>query len=115
MDVENPQGESIGEIEDLVVDVDAGRVLFAVLEIEGIPELRGKRVAFPIGDFAPGDGGKLVLDVARDKLRQAKAFDNTAWPAWDRAHPHERALARPENRRADAMPPSSCAAARKCG
>ncbi len=85
-DVDNAKGRAIGEIEDLVVDVDRARVLFAVLEVEGIAELRGKRLAFPIGDFTSAGAGRLVLDIDREKLTQAKAFDNAAWPAWD--HPY---------------------------
>src|SRR5690606_31113904 len=44
--------------------------------------LRERLIAFRLSDFEVGGNGKLVLDVARDALKQRQGFDDDAWPAW---------------------------------
>lgn len=83
MEVENRQGRTLGEVEDLVVDLASGRVLFAVLGFESAFNLGSKLFAYRLGDFGIGNGRKLVLDLDPVELRQARGFDEDAWPAWN--------------------------------
>ena len=78
-DVVDKRGEALGEIEDLVIDLEAGRVHAAVLDASG-----GRHYAFPIGEFERGrTGEELVLEVDKQKLEDAQGFAQNQWPAMD--------------------------------
>jgi len=81
--VENSQGENLGEIKDLIVDIGTQRVRYAVLASGGTLGLGDKLFAYPISAFKPqADGDKLVLNIDKDKLKDAPGFDKGKWPEW---------------------------------
>lgn len=51
MDVRNAKGENLGDVKDVVVDVDSGRVAYAVVGIGGVLGIGEKLSAFPMGAF----------------------------------------------------------------
>jgi sporulation protein YlmC with PRC-barrel domain len=86
MDVHNPQGEGLGEIHDLVIDINNGRVHYAVLSFGGFLGLGEKLFAYPVGLFQTGrDWNELVLDIDREKLENAPGFERNNWPDWNSA------------------------------
>lgn len=81
--VENAQGENLGEIKDLIVDLGSQRVQYAILSFGGALGLGDKMFAYPISAFKPqADGDKLVLNVDKDRLKNAPGFDKDKWPDW---------------------------------
>jgi sporulation protein YlmC with PRC-barrel domain len=83
MDVENAQGEDLGEVEDLIVDVKNGGVYYAVLSFGETLGLGGKLFAYPIRAFSTvANGDDLVLHVDRSKLEGAPGFDSERYPDW---------------------------------
>lgn len=81
MEVKNASGEDVGEIKDLIVDLKAERVNYAVLSYGGALGVGDKLFAFPIKTFKPAsDSDKLVLNVDKDKLKEAPGFDKNSWP-----------------------------------
>ena len=48
-EVKNAQGENLGEIKDLVIDVNHGRVHYAILSFGGFLGMGDKLFAFPVG------------------------------------------------------------------
>jgi sporulation protein YlmC with PRC-barrel domain len=82
MGVENREGRHLGEVEDLVIDLSSGRVQFIVLAFESAFNLGPKLFAYRLADFGLGNGRKLVLEVEPAQLRQARGFDEEAWPRW---------------------------------
>ena len=82
--VENPQGENLGEIKDLVIDVNNERVFYAILEFGGFLGLGEKLFAYPVRSFnqTSADTDKLVLNVDKDKLKAAPGFARDSWPDW---------------------------------
>ncbi|GAB3552561.1 hypothetical protein GCM10027343_38240 [Noviherbaspirillum agri] len=81
--VENAEGESLGEIKDLIVDLGSQRVHYAVLASGGALGLGEKLFAYPMSAFkSEADGDKLVLNIAKDKLKDAPGFDKDKWPDW---------------------------------
>jgi sporulation protein YlmC with PRC-barrel domain len=46
--VRNPQGEELGELEELMIDLDAGRIAYAVLSFGGFLGIGDKLFAIPI-------------------------------------------------------------------
>ncbi|HSF29068.1 MAG TPA: PRC-barrel domain-containing protein [Candidatus Tectomicrobia bacterium] len=81
MPLKNQQGESLGEVENLMIDVKDGRVAYAVLDLGGWLNLGGKHVVAPLSALRPQPGERHVtLNVDKDKLRTAPSFPRTRWP-----------------------------------
>ena len=79
-DVDNRRGDGIGEIQDLVVDLDTGKVGYAVLAFDPSWFSRDKLYAFRLSSFVLASGrNDLVLDVDERRLRAMKNFDASHW------------------------------------
>ena len=79
--VRNTKGEDLGKIEELMIDVDRGRIAYAVLSFGGFLGMGDKLFAIPWEaltiDF---DEHEFVLDVDKDLLKNAPGFDKNHWP-----------------------------------
>lgn len=79
MPVRNPEGRGLGEISDVIVDMNTGDVRYAVLEFDpGI--FQGERLfAVPTKELslAPGRNG-LVYNMSRTRLENARV-DRASW------------------------------------
>lgn len=83
MEVRNPQGEELGTIEDLVLDVKNEQVHYVVLSHGGILGVGNKLFAYPIKAFQPGqEADKLVLNMPKERLENAPGIDKDQWPDW---------------------------------
>lgn len=73
-DVENGAGESIGTIDDLIVDRE--KVLFAILQVGGFLGLGGFLVAIPYDSMEiSADGSKIVLaQGSKEELQKLPEF-----------------------------------------
>ena len=80
-EVTNAKGEDLGEIKDVVIDMQGGKVHAAVLEFGGTLGLGEKNYAFPISQLKPGKGDKVMLNVDKEKLKNAEGFAQNEWPA----------------------------------
>jgi sporulation protein YlmC with PRC-barrel domain len=79
-DVNNRQGNDIGDIKDLVINMNAGTVHYAVLAFDPSIAEREKLFAFPLRAFNfTGGKDELVLDVDKAKLSAMRSFDSTLW------------------------------------
>ena len=79
--VENPANENLGKIEEIVVDPDTGRVIYSVLSFGGFLGMGDKLFAVPFHSLALGsDAKKFILDVDKDRLKNAQGFDKNNWP-----------------------------------
>jgi len=80
-DVRNAQGENLGEIKDLVVDVNNERVYYAVLSFGGFLGLGDKLFAYPVRAFTQAaDSDKVILNVDKAKLKAAPGFEKDRYP-----------------------------------
>jgi sporulation protein YlmC with PRC-barrel domain len=80
-DVVNTTGEKVGDIKDLMVDVNKGCIAYAVLEYGGFLGLGEKLFAVPWQAFTVDEDNKrLVLNVAKERLQNAPGFDKDHWP-----------------------------------
>lgn len=88
--VVNPQGESLGEIKELVIDPRLGRVAYAVVSLVRSFVMGEKLFAIPFSAFDYNvTKNQYVLDVSRERLIAAPGFDADHWPtmteeAWNR-------------------------------
>ena len=81
-DVYNTSGEKLGEIEDIMINIENGSVAYAVLEFhEGFLNMKEKLFAVPWDSFrVDEDNEQLILDVSKDKLKNAPGFSKDNWP-----------------------------------
>ena len=83
----NLEGEKLGEIKDVMLDVDLGRVAYAVLSFGGFLGMGDKLFAIPFEAFRIDPANeRIVLNVPKETLKNAPGFDKDRWPsAADRA------------------------------
>ena len=80
--VVNPQGETIGEIEEIMLDVRGGRIAYAVLAVGGFLGVAEKYFAIPWHAFTMDtDNHRFILDVDKERLSNAPGFDKDHWPS----------------------------------
>lgn len=80
-DVIDTQGKKIGDVKDVVLDKSRGQVAYAVVSFGGALGLGSKYFAIPWKSLQPNpDNDKLVLNVDREKLKNAPGFDKDHWP-----------------------------------
>jgi sporulation protein YlmC with PRC-barrel domain len=79
--VKSPQGEDLGKIEEVMIDMEAGRVAYAVLSFGGFLGLGNKWVPVPWDAVAlRPDEKALILNIDKDKLQKAPNFEGTSLP-----------------------------------
>jgi sporulation protein YlmC with PRC-barrel domain len=80
--VRDSQGKELGEIEDVVLDLQGGKVHAAVLSFGGILGMGEKNYAFPISQLKPGKRkDQFTMNVDKQKLEKAEGFAQGQWPA----------------------------------
>ena len=80
--VVNLQGESLGEIQDLMIDPQSGRVTYAVLDFGGFLGIGDKLFAVPLQAFQiDREHERFTLDVTKERLENAPGFDKNDWPS----------------------------------
>lgn len=79
--VVNPDGESLGKIEEFVVDIDSGRIAYAVLSFGGFLGIGEKLFAIPWAALNfDVENKRFVLPVPKERLKAAPGFDKGQWP-----------------------------------
>ena len=80
--VVNAQGETLGEIEAIMLDVRRGRIAYAVLAVGGLLGIGEKFFAIPWRSLTlDTDNKQFILDVDKDRLKNAPGFDKEHWPS----------------------------------
>ena len=79
--VVNAAGEHLGQIQEYMLDLDSGRVAYCVLSFGGFLGMGDKLFAVPWQAMRL-DTAKhcFVLDVSKEKLKDAPGFDKDHWP-----------------------------------
>jgi sporulation protein YlmC with PRC-barrel domain len=79
--VVNRKGEDLGDIKDLMIDVDSGRVAYAVLEFGGLLGLGSKLFAVPLSAMEiDTENHRFIFDQDKETLETAPGFDKDHWP-----------------------------------
>jgi sporulation protein YlmC with PRC-barrel domain len=80
-DIVNRQGDKLGELEEIMLDVTSGRIAYAVLSTGGFLGLGDKLFAIPWSALTMDPENKcFILDVDKERLKQAPGFDKDHWP-----------------------------------
>lgn len=83
MDVQNMKGEDLGEIEDLVMDTQTGKIRYAAISFGGFLGVGDKLFAVPLHALKlkhEGENTYFVLNVDKQRLNNAPGFNKDAWP-----------------------------------
>ena len=79
--VRNAAGEDLGKIEEIMLDVESGKVAYAVLSFGGFLGMGNKLFALPWEALGLNqDDHEFILDVDKATLEQAPGFDKENWP-----------------------------------
>jgi sporulation protein YlmC with PRC-barrel domain len=80
----NTKGETLGSIDDVVVDLESGKLGYAALSVGGVLGIGDKLFAVPFEDFKithdTNNNISFVLDVSKERLENAPGFDKNHWP-----------------------------------
>ena len=85
MNIYNDAGESLGEINELVLNGSQSQISYVVLSFGGWMGIQDKLFAIPWNQFQQRgtEPGKLYLNATKEQLKSAPGFDQDKWP--DRA------------------------------
>jgi sporulation protein YlmC with PRC-barrel domain len=79
--VVNAAGQNLGKIEEFMIDLESGRLAYAVLSFGGFLGMGTKLFAIPWKALAlDTDEHRFVLNVDKDTLKNAPGFDKDNWP-----------------------------------
>ncbi len=87
MAVVDAQGEKLGSISDIMIDLDSGRILYAVMSFGGM--FNKKLFAIPWEAFTVANResyyeedqeNHLILNIPRSKFEESEGFDKDNWP-----------------------------------
>src|SRR5512133_3088708 len=74
--VQNSAGEDLGKVDEIMIDIPAGKVAYAVLSFGGFLGMGNKLFAVPWSALAIDTGGKqFILVVERNLLERAPGVD----------------------------------------
>lgn len=81
-DVVNPNGDNLGDIKEVVIDPNTGKVAYAVVSFGGFLTMGEKLFAIPFSSFKydPSEN-EYVLDMSKERLEAAPGFDSDNWPS----------------------------------
>jgi sporulation protein YlmC with PRC-barrel domain len=80
--VVNRADETLGEVKEIMLDVPSGRIAYVVMSSGGFLGLGDKLFAIPFGALTlDTEGKRFILDVAKEKMKNAPGFDKDHWPS----------------------------------
>ena len=79
--VENPQGEELGKIDNLMINLQTNQIEYAVIEFGSFLGLGGKLFAVPFTELQVDPARKIfILNRDKDYLKESPGFDKSHWP-----------------------------------
>jgi sporulation protein YlmC with PRC-barrel domain len=80
-DVCNKKEESLGTVQDIMLDIDSGRIRYAVMSSGGFLGMGDRLFAVPWGALKLDSHNKrFILDVDAERVKAAPGFDKDHWP-----------------------------------
>jgi len=80
-DVYNHKNEDVGDIKEIMLDTQSGKVIYAVLSFGGFLGMGEKLFAVPWNALTlDTENKRFVLNVEKDRLKLAPGFDKDKWP-----------------------------------
>lgn len=80
-DVYTPNGDELGSIKEIMLDVSTGSVCYVVLSFGGFLSMGEKLFALPWSALKlDTENKRFILDVSEERLKNAPGFDKDHWP-----------------------------------
>ena len=78
----NPQGEALGNIRDMMLDITDGRIDYAIIEFGGFLGINQKYFAVPFSALSIDEdrNQSFILNESRESLKRYPGFDKDHWP-----------------------------------
>ena len=81
-DVYNTRDEDLGDIKEIMLDMQSGKVAYAVLTFGGFLGMGEKLFAVPWEALTLDTANhRFTLDIDKERLKDAPGFDKDHWPA----------------------------------
>ncbi|HWI13789.1 MAG TPA: PRC-barrel domain-containing protein [Burkholderiales bacterium] len=81
-DIVNRQGDKLGELEEVMLDVTTGRIAYAVMSAGGFLGMGDKLFAIPWSALTMDpENHCFILDADKERLERAPGFDKDHWPS----------------------------------
>jgi hyperosmotically inducible protein len=78
-EVRNAADEKLGKVEDLAIDLEAGRIVQVILSVGGVLGIGDKLVAVPPSSFSVDSDNKVRLETDKARLKASEKFDTSRW------------------------------------
>ncbi len=79
--VVNAAGDPLGDVKEIMIDLDEGRIAYVVLSFGGFLGMGNKLFAIPWEALIlDTDQHVFILNVDREQLENAPGFDKDNWP-----------------------------------
>jgi sporulation protein YlmC with PRC-barrel domain len=79
--VENEQGENLGKVDNLMVNLHDGSIEYAVIEFGSFLGMGGKLFAIPFAELHIDEERELfIVKRSKEYLKQIPGFDKNHWP-----------------------------------
>jgi len=80
-DITNPAGDDLGQVQDFMIDMAAGRVAYVVVSFGGTLGFSDKWFAMPFDALCwSPDNKKFVIDLQPETLKWAPGIEKDKWP-----------------------------------
>lgn len=80
--IRNAKGEDLGDLKELMIDTDTGRIAYAVISFGGFLGLGDKLFAVPWEALTlDTENHAFILNVSKEKLENAPGFEKDNWPS----------------------------------
>ena len=78
----NSQGESLGRIKDIMIDLSENKIEYVVIEFGGFLGMNQKYFAVPMQALTPAKEHRdaFILDETKESLKRYPGFDKEHWP-----------------------------------
>jgi sporulation protein YlmC with PRC-barrel domain len=79
--VTNTNGENLGDIKDIMIDLESGCARYAVIDFGGFLGIADKYFAVPWRALNVDQKNEcIVFDIEKERLENAPGFDKDNWP-----------------------------------
>jgi sporulation protein YlmC with PRC-barrel domain len=86
-EVQNSSGEKLGEVNDIMLNLQTGCIEYVVLKFGGFIGIGSKLFAIPFKSLELSPDRKIfILDKDKDFLKNAPGFDKNHWPETNSRH-----------------------------
>jgi sporulation protein YlmC with PRC-barrel domain len=72
--IQTTQGQKVGELKDIVVDLESGRILYTIVSAGGFLGINDELTVVPTGAFSSSSDARLTIDADKQKLTAAPRF-----------------------------------------